>query len=96
MSDRDHSSRKLGLPIDKIKPTEVLIGMTNGTVLQCHIAVSGRLTDWFNSVEDFIVFRNAKVDGGERQEIVIVNKNQILWAKPDSEKAEDWPSDPGF
>ncbi len=96
MSGRDDSSRKLGLPIDKIKPIEVSIGMTNGTVLQCYMAVSGRLSDWFNSVENFIVLLNASVDGGERQEIMIVNKNLILWAKPDSEKAEDWPSEPGF
>jgi hypothetical protein len=82
MSDRDHFSRNLGLLIDKRKPEEVVIGLTNGTVITGHTAISGRLSDWFNRVEVFIVFPNAGVDDGWRQKILIINKNQILWAKP--------------
>ena len=89
MSYRDHSSRNLGLLIDKKKPEEVVIGMTNRTVLQGHTAVSGRLSDWFNSADDSIVFHNARVDDGEKKEILIINRNQILWAKTGSAKQEE-------
>ncbi len=92
MYDADRRAPKLGLLTGKaFKSKEVVMGMTHGVVIRGHVQVpiSGRLSNWFQNDEGFILLHNASIEGGPEQEFLIVNKDQILWIESD-------PSEPGI
>lgn len=76
----------------------VIITMRDGTVFQgfTNIGSARRLSDFFKKDETtFITIFDAVMGDGVEPEVYFINKNHILWAKPD-EPAQEIESDDPF
>ncbi len=89
MPDKNYLSEKFGLQADK-RLMDVKVTMIDGRIIrgQAKIEVSGRLSDWLDRSEDFILLLNASGDDQSVQKTRIINRDQIQWITSDSE----WPT----
>lgn len=70
----------------------ITIAMQDGTVFQGHINIGScrRLSDFLRKEEGtFIVLFEASMGNGAEKGVYFLNRNNILWAKPDDSFAND-------
>ncbi len=73
---------------------QVIVAMVDGTVFRGHtnIGSSRRVSDFFRKGESaFIILFEASVGEGTEKGVYFINKNHILWVKPDDADAAAGP-----
>jgi hypothetical protein len=72
--------------VDATKKAKITVCLTDGTIVKGSINIRkyNRLSDYLNSKEadQFLIIVDASLSG-EIDKVVIVNRNQIVWAVPE-------------
>jgi hypothetical protein len=75
----------------EMNASKVVVRLVDGTLMRgkTNIGNARRLSDFFNKTESlFHVFFDVSMEGQEGG-VVFVNRNHIVWVKPDEERRQD-------